>query len=140
MNSSSGTKNNKDNDTLIDDVKDLIDSSSSISGNTAGRLNNELLQPESFEDRVKRIRAEDMELDMHLKKVTLFALLGFLILETLALFVLTFFQGFGIITIEEWTMRILTVSTIMQITFMLNIAVKYLFSISKSGKKNDSGK
>jgi len=99
-----------------------------------------LPREKSIEDRIKEETINNMKLDIELKKDTLYFLLILLGVETFAIFTLVFFQGFGIIAIEEWTMRILTVSTITQITVMLNIAVKYLFSMSKSSKKNDFGK
>jgi len=99
-----------------------------------------LPREKSIEDRIKEEAINNMKLDIELKKDTLYFLLILLGVETFAIFTLVFFQGFEIITIEEWTMRILTVSTITQITVMLNIAVKYLFSMSKSSKKNDFGK
>ncbi|MFA5888653.1 MAG: hypothetical protein WCW47_01295 [Candidatus Paceibacterota bacterium] len=69
------------------------------------------------------------EQDIGLKKNTLFILFWFLAAETVAIFVIAFFQGFktGGFEIEGWSFRLLITATITQITVMLLIAVKHLF-------------
>ncbi len=66
---------------------------------------------------------------MQLKKTTLLVLFGFLAIETVAIFVMAFFQGFEWhgFKLEEWSFRILTGATITQITVMLLVAVRHLF-------------
>ncbi|MDH5442092.1 MAG: hypothetical protein OEX08_00590 [Candidatus Nomurabacteria bacterium] len=80
-----------------------------------------------IEDRMQRLEADDREQDIRLKKLTLKTLFWFLGLETLAIFTIIFLQGFGVMKLEEWTLKLLTISTITQITVMLKIAVQYLF-------------
>lgn len=76
-----------------------------------------------------------LELDNTLKEKTLWLLFGFLGAETLAVFVLTFFQGFSPagFHLEEWSFKLLLVSTIVQISYMLRMAVQHLFP-NKDGK------
>lgn len=81
------------------------------------------------EQRQKRIANDASEQDNKLKKLTLFILFGFLGVETTAVFVIAFFQGFKArgFSIDDWSFRTLVVSTILQITAMLQIAVQNLF-------------
>lgn len=67
--------------------------------------------------------------DIKLKKYTLIALFCFLAVETVLIFVMSFFQGFKAwgFLMEEWSFRLLVSATITQITFMLLIAVRHLF-------------
>ncbi|NQU99187.1 MAG: hypothetical protein HQ538_00455 [Parcubacteria group bacterium] len=75
------------------------------------------------------IKNEGMRQDIALKKVTLLVLFIFLGLETIAIFAFSYFQAtrfFGF-NLEEWSFRLLVTATILQITFMLQVAVKHLF-------------
>ncbi|MGD8373254.1 MAG: hypothetical protein PVI21_00120 [Candidatus Woesebacteria bacterium] len=79
--------------------------------------------------REKKIKNDDAEQDIRLKRKTLGRLFGFLSCETFAIFIFAYMQAtklFGF-ALEEWSFKLLTVVTITQITVMLRIAVKYLF-------------
>lgn len=67
--------------------------------------------------------------DIKLKKYTLIALFCFLAVETILIFIMSFFQGFKAwgFLLEEWSFRLLVSATITQITVMLLIAVRHLF-------------
>ena len=71
--------------------------------------------------------------DIKLKKRTLYCLFIFLGLETIAIFVFGYFQAVGKgfsgvdFNLQEWSFRLLVTATIIQITFMLQVAVKHLF-------------
>ena len=64
-----------------------------------------------------------------LKAVTLKLLFILLFCESLVLFVLTFFQGFGAwgFDLDVVTLRIVVVASLLQISAMLTIAVRHLF-------------
>jgi len=84
---------------------------------------------DSIEDEKRRIENKGLAQDQDLKKWTLWILLMFLALETMAIFTFTFFQavywhGFKL---DEWSFKLLVTATISQITVMLIIAVKHLF-------------
>ncbi|MFA5729685.1 MAG: hypothetical protein WC938_00435 [Candidatus Paceibacterota bacterium] len=88
---------------------------------------------------MSKIRAEKEELknkaldqDIRLKGRTLNMLFAFLGIETIIIFSFSFLQatkiwGFGL---EEWSFKLLIVATILQITCMLQLAVKHLFPIT----------
>jgi hypothetical protein len=80
--------------------------------------------------REQKLKNDDTEQDIVLKRKTLFGLFIFLGAETVLIFLFAFFQaigrpdGFGL---EEWSFRTLVGATIVQITGMLYVAVRYLF-------------
>ena len=79
--------------------------------------------------REKKLKNDDAEQDIQLKKVTLNRLFIFLASETVLVFIFAFFQAthlFGF-SLEEWSFKLLTSVTIAQITVMLFVAVNYLF-------------
>jgi hypothetical protein len=79
--------------------------------------------------REKKLKNDDAEQDIQLKKVTLNRLFIFLASETALVFIFAFFQAtnlFGF-SLEEWSFKLLTSVTIAQITVMLFVAVNYLF-------------
>lgn len=84
---------------------------------------------EDQEEREKKIKNDALEQDLGLKKNTLKILFWFLAIETAAVFLIAFLQGFKPcgFYLEEWSFRVLLVSTILQITAMLTIAVQHLF-------------
>ena len=69
-----------------------------------------------------------------LKKLTLILLFILLFAESITLFVLAFFQGFKThnFELDTWTLRIVVVATLVQISAMLTIAVRHLFPSAKS--------
>jgi hypothetical protein len=77
--------------------------------------------------RRERIKNDDAEQDIILKRTTLNRLFWFLATETVAIFVLAVLQGFEVLRLEEWSFKLLTTATIAQITAMLFVAVRYLF-------------
>lgn len=77
--------------------------------------------------RRERIKNDDAEQDIILKRTTLNRLFWFLTAETVAIFVLAILQGFEVLRLEEWSFKLLITATIAQITAMLFVAVRYLF-------------
>ncbi len=88
------------------------------------------------EKRKKQLQNEALAQDIELKKTTLNRLFILLFGETIIVFILITFQGFGWYNfyLEEWSFKLLIVATISQITLMLKIAVKHLFPEKKSSK------
>jgi hypothetical protein len=84
-----------------------------------------------IDENVRRAAIENdaLEQDIKLKKNTLFVLFGFLVLETFAIFLFSYFQAttFRGFILEEWSFKLLVFATISQITYMLQVAVKHLF-------------
>jgi len=82
----------------------------------------------------ERIKNEGLKQDIDLKKKTLRFLCNLLFVETIIVFLFSFFQAvkwpmrFGL---EEWSFKLLIVATISQITIMLLVAVKHLFPNQK---------
>lgn len=88
--------------------------------------------------RREEIENEGLEQDIRLKRHTLYALFGFLIVETGLIFYFSYLQGMEVTTLfhlEEWSFRLLVAATISQITFMLHVAVKHLFPHSTADKR-----
>lgn len=79
--------------------------------------------------RERKLKNDDTEQDIKLKKLTLKILFGFLALETVAIFAYAFFQATRSFSfhLEEWSFKLLVSATITQITVMLYVAVRYLF-------------
>lgn len=80
--------------------------------------------------RRERIKNDDAEQDILLKRTSLTRLFRFLTAETIAVFLLAFLQGIQApwgFRLEEWSFKILITATIAQITAMLFVAVRYLF-------------
>ncbi len=92
-------------------------------------------KPKSAKERIEQAKADGLEQDVKLKRITLFILFGFLALETLAIFVFAFFQATSLFNfkLEEWSFKLLVTATILQITYMLQVAVKHLFP-TKTGR------
>jgi hypothetical protein len=79
--------------------------------------------------REKKLKNDDTEQDIKLKKLTVDRLFLFLAGETIIIFAFAFLQAthlFGF-RLEEWSFNLLTSVTIAQITAMLFVAVNYLF-------------
>jgi hypothetical protein len=79
--------------------------------------------------RKKRLENDALEQDIALKKLTLKILFGFLALETIAIFAFSYFQAtkFKNFALEEWSFKLLVSATLIQITYMVQVAVKHLF-------------
>lgn len=79
--------------------------------------------------RERKIRNDDAEQDIRLKRSTLNRLFTFLSVETAVIFIFallqaTRYKGFAL---EEWSFKLLISATLAQITAMLFVAVRYLF-------------
>ena|SRR5688572_2874284 len=79
--------------------------------------------------RERKIRNDDAEQDIRLKRSTLNRLFTFLSVETAVIFIFAMLQathalGFAL---EEWSFKLLISATLAQITAMLFVAVRYLF-------------
>lgn len=112
---------------------------------TQNRPKSQIIKPDSvaslnvgvpIDQTIKKERARTQEIannnrvsDQKLKSRSLIALFIFLGIETLAIFALAFAQGFEFkgFKLDEWSMRIIIVATLGQITAMLTIAVQHLF-------------
>jgi hypothetical protein len=79
--------------------------------------------------REQKIKNDDAEQDIRLKRQTLQQLFALLFIETILIFMFAFLQATGLFgfRLEEWSFKLLCAVTIAQITVMLMIAVKYLF-------------
>jgi len=79
--------------------------------------------------RRESIKNTAMEQDIALKAQTLTLLFRFLGAETVVIFIFAFLQATHWLNfnLEVWSFRLLIASTIAQITFMLQVAVKHLF-------------
>lgn len=77
----------------------------------------------------EKIKNDALVQDIALKRNTLFMLFGFLGIETLVIFGFALLQGTHWIQfhLEEWSFKLLIGATILQITYMLQVAVKHLF-------------
>jgi len=86
--------------------------------------------------REKRLKNDDTEQDIQLKRSTLSRLFQLLIGETIIVFIFAFLQATAIwhFHLEEWSFKLLITATITQITVMLLVAVNYLFPKSSSKK------
>jgi hypothetical protein len=86
--------------------------------------------------RERKLKNDDAEQDIRLKRSTLNRLFIFLAVETVLIFVLAFCQGIHWphhFHLEDWSFKVLTTATIAQIAGMLFVAVRYLFP-SKDSK------
>jgi hypothetical protein len=112
---------------ILDSYQDLI-ASQPPSKPTAERI--------SIEDEIARerkLKNDDIEQDIELKKITLNRLFALLVVETGIIFAFAFLQAthwFGF-SLDEWSFKLLTTVTIAQITIMLTVAVNYLFPKKK---------
>lgn len=90
----------------------------------------------SIQDEVTRehkIKNDDAEQDIALKRKTLERLFRFLAAETVVVFTFALLQGTGWLNfqLQEWSFNLLLSATILQITAMLYVAVRYLFPKSR---------
>lgn len=80
--------------------------------------------------RERKIKNDNAEQDITLKRMTLMVLFIFLAIETALIFVIAFMQGLGLphhFHLEEWSFKLVVTATLAQITGMLFVAVRYLF-------------
>lgn len=122
------TKFNEDNYKILNIIKGL-----SLDDGGMTRYKDRPSAERKISDEItekERIKNEGLRQDIILKRFTLWILFGFLALETIMVFVFSFFQAihwpFGF-NLEEWSFKLLISATITQITIMLIIAVKHLF-------------
>jgi hypothetical protein len=90
----------------------------------------------SIEDEIireRKLRNDNAELDIRLKRKTLNILFIFLGLETVLVFYFTYLQATGDhhFHLDEWSFKLVVSATLTQITAMLFVAVRYLFPKSK---------
>jgi hypothetical protein len=101
---------------------------------SAGKAEERAAQPAHIDineeiARERKLRNDDAEQDIRLKRITINLLFSFLAAETLLIFVFALMQGtklFGF-HLEDWSFKLLVVATIAQITGMLYVAIRYLF-------------
>lgn len=84
--------------------------------------------------RAQKIKNDNAEQDIRLKRVTLNRLFILLAAETVLIFIFAFLQATKLLNfqLEEWSFKLLVTATIAQITAMLFAAVRYLFPVKKS--------
>ena len=85
--------------------------------------------------RERKLKNDDAEQDIRLKRSTLNRLFIFLVAETALIFLLAFFQGIHWphhFHLEDWSFKLLVTATVAQITGMLFVAVRYLFPTKSS--------
>lgn len=80
-----------------------------------------------------KLENQAFEQDIILKRDTLVILFIFLAFETIIIFLFSFFQGisFSHFHLEEWSFKVLVTATLLQITYMVKIAVQHLFPNKK---------
>jgi hypothetical protein len=86
--------------------------------------------------RERKLRNDNVEQDITLKRTTLRRLFRFLIAETALIFLFALFQATHWplrFHLDEWSFNLLVTATIVQITGMLFVAVRYLFPNSGGG-------
>ncbi len=99
-----------------------------------GNVKNSAL--DEIDRRKEELKNQSLEQDIRLKKNTLNILFLFLGGETLLVFIYAYLQairakGFAL---EEWSFKLLISATLLQITYMLQMAVKHLFPTSSGSK------
>lgn len=80
--------------------------------------------------RSRKLKNDDAEQDIKLKRKTLNRLFLFLTTETIVIFVFAFFQAVywpAKFHLDNWSFKLLISATLLQITGMLFVAVRYLF-------------
>lgn len=89
---------------------------------------------ETFSSKAEKARKEKigndiLESDQAMKKWSLIGLFLCLGIETIAILTIVFFQGFSLwgFHIEEWNFRLVIAGTLLQITAMLEVAIRHLF-------------
>jgi hypothetical protein len=129
---------------LIDSLNrdSIVETARAGSAETGVKVENRPSVTDVIEER-KKIENRALAQDIDLKKQTLFILFGFLAIETILIFIFTFFQGVHLwgFSLEEWSFKLLIAATITQVTLMVHVAVKHLFpqqteSASSSGSVN----
>ncbi|MFA4844655.1 MAG: hypothetical protein WC632_06905 [Candidatus Margulisiibacteriota bacterium] len=117
------------NDSKINDL--IKQYATELIGTSHIRIPSYGIKPEPVEDKAayrhKELENESFAQDIHLKRITLIILFCFLAIETIVVFVFTGLQATKLFILEEWSFKLLLISTIVQITIMLNVAVKHLF-------------
>lgn len=117
---------------VVTELKELIQKENT--GKTVAPIpyrDKSLRVPEEIER--KRLENQAFRQDIELKKKTLNRLFWLLAVETMIVFSFSFLQGvhwWGF-ALEEWSFKLLTTATLIQITTMLRIAVKHLFPTPK---------
>jgi hypothetical protein len=89
--------------------------------------------------RERKLRNDNAEQDIALKRTTLRRLFLFLTGETVAIFLFALFQATHWpphFHLEEWSFNLLVGATIAQITGMLYVAVRYLFPNGRSNSRD----
>ncbi|HMH70525.1 MAG TPA: hypothetical protein VK502_03925 [Candidatus Saccharimonadales bacterium] len=114
--------------TTIDEVRNQV------AGASATPREQATPTPIDEKKRKQKIDNDNAEKDQRLKTLTLVLLFAFLTLETIVIFVLAFFQGFGYnkFHLDEWSFKLVILATLGQITAMLTIAVTHLFPKKKN--------
>lgn len=79
--------------------------------------------------RSKDLKNKELDQYISLKKWTLIVLLLFLAVETILIFYYSYLQATMLYNfkLQEWSYKLLVTATLLQITYMLQVAVKHLF-------------
>lgn len=111
------------------DVLDRVESRKR-SGPSGAAQEKEKIDIEQEIAREQKLKNDNAEQDIALKRLVLSRLFRFLAVETALVFVLAFMQAVHRpwnFTLQEWSFRVVVSATILQITAMLLAAVRYLF-------------
>lgn len=116
---------------VVTELKELLQKESATKNSPIPSSDRTLKVPEEIER--KRLENEAFRQDIELKKKTLNRLFWLLAIETAVVFTFSFLQGthWGGFALEEWSFKLLTTATLIQITTMLRIAVRHLFPTPK---------
>ncbi len=92
-------------------------------------IDKEKVRARQLDNEKKQTENSLINKNQSLKKLTLILLFVLLFVESIALFVLAFFQGFKYygFDLDAITLRIIVVASLAQISAMLTIAVRHLF-------------
>lgn len=130
-NSFINSKNETAEEVYSDFVEDLVSFKSKLKKSKLKEKRVSLEDTITEKEGIKNIGRRQ---DINLKKKTLAFLCGLLSIETIVIFLFSFFQATKYpmsFHLEEWSFKLLVAATISQITIMLLIAVKHLFPDQK---------
>jgi uncharacterized integral membrane protein len=91
--------------------------------------------------REQKIKNDNAEQDIELKRKTLLWLFRFLVAESALIFIFSFMQAVQHpwhFHLDEWSFKLVVTATLAQITGMLFVAVRYLFPANNGGKNSGS--
>jgi hypothetical protein len=113
----------------------LSQAEKALTRQTSGASAKDRIDIEQEIARERKIKNDNAEQDIALKRTTLNRLFRFLTAETVAVFAVAFMQAVHKpwnFALQDWSFKLLVTVTIAQITGMLFVAVRYLFPTKSS--------